>query len=84
MAQGEVFLRVLASLVWWTVEFASLESAHGRLEAEFDSSKDLIAEGIPPEHLVAAGFGQYRPVNAGDTAEACKRNRCIELKLTGR
>lgn len=46
--------------------------------------KDLIAEGIPPEHLVAAGFAQYHPVDSGDTEEAYKRNRRIELKLTSR
>jgi chemotaxis protein MotB len=46
--------------------------------------KDLIAEGIPPEHLVAAGFAQYHPVDTGDTPEAYRRNRRIELKLTSR
>jgi chemotaxis protein MotB len=46
--------------------------------------KDLIAEGIPPEHLVAAGFAHYHPVDAGDTPEAYQRNRRIELKLTSR
>jgi chemotaxis protein MotB len=46
--------------------------------------KDLIAEGIPPEHLVAAGFAQYHPVDPGDTPEAFRRNRRIELKLTSR
>jgi chemotaxis protein MotB len=46
--------------------------------------KDLITEGIPPEHLVAAGFAQYHPVDTGDTPEAFRRNRRIELKLTSR
>ena len=46
--------------------------------------KDLIAEGVPPEHLVAAGFGQYHPIDPGDSEEAFKRNRRIELKLTSR
>ncbi len=46
--------------------------------------KDLIAEGIPPEHLVAAGFAHYHPVDTGDTPEAYQRNRRIELKLTSR
>jgi chemotaxis protein MotB len=46
--------------------------------------KDLIAEGIPPEHLVAAGFAQYHPLDPGDTPEAFRRNRRIELKLTSR
>ncbi|MGD8842209.1 MAG: peptidoglycan -binding protein [Gammaproteobacteria bacterium] len=46
--------------------------------------KDLIEQGVPPEHLVAAGFAQYHPVDPGNTAEAYRRNRRIELKLTSR
>jgi chemotaxis protein MotB len=46
--------------------------------------KYLIAQGVPPEHLVAAGFAQYHPVDTGDTPEAYRRNRRIELKLTSR
>lgn len=46
--------------------------------------KYLIDQGIPAEHLVAAGFGQYHPIDPGDSAEALRRNRRIELKLTSR
>jgi chemotaxis protein MotB len=46
--------------------------------------KYLIAQGVPPEHLVAAGFAQYHPLDTGDTPEAYRRNRRIELKLTSR
>ena len=46
--------------------------------------KDMISEGIPPEHLVAAGFAQYHPLDPGDSPEAFRRNRRIELKLTSR
>lgn len=46
--------------------------------------KYLIAQGIAPEHLVAAGFAQYHPLDEGDTPEAYRRNRRIELKLTSR
>jgi chemotaxis protein MotB len=46
--------------------------------------KYLITEGIPPDHLVAAGFAQYHPVDPADTSEAYRRNRRIELKLTSR
>lgn len=42
----------------------------------------LIAEGVPPEHLVAAGFGEYQPLDTGETEQAYRRNRRIELKLT--
>ena len=42
------------------------------------------ALGFPPERLAATGFGEYRPVNNADTAEARAQNRRIELKLTER
>lgn len=44
----------------------------------------LIDRGINPEHLVAAGFGEFQPLDPGDTEEAYARNRRIELKLTER
>jgi len=44
----------------------------------------LIAQGIPAEHLVAAGFGEYQPVDPRDTEDAYRKNRRIELKLTER
>jgi chemotaxis protein MotB len=42
--------------------------------------KFLNSQGIPNDHLVAAGYGQYQPLSLMDTA----RNRRIELKLTNR
>jgi chemotaxis protein MotB len=44
----------------------------------------LIAKGVSPQHLVAAGFGEYQPLDAERTEEAFRRNRRIELKLTER
>jgi len=46
--------------------------------------KFLISEGIDPDHLVAAGFGEHHPIDRGDSEEALRRNRRIELKLTQR
>jgi chemotaxis protein MotB len=40
--------------------------------------------GFPPERLAATGFGEYRPVAAGDSPAALAANRRIELKLTER
>ena len=40
--------------------------------------------GFPPDRLAATGFGEYRPVAPGDSAEARAQNRRIELKLTER
>jgi len=45
----------------------------------------LIREGgIPPERLVAAGFGEFRPLDPGESEAAFRRNRRIEFKLTER
>jgi chemotaxis protein MotB len=44
----------------------------------------LISRGISPQRLVAAGFGEFQPLDAGTTEEAYRRNRRIELKLTER
>jgi chemotaxis protein MotB len=44
----------------------------------------LIARGISPTHLVAAGFGEFQPLDLSDTDEAKAKNRRIELKLTER
>lgn len=44
----------------------------------------LIAAGLPPNRLVAAGFGEYQPIDAGTGPEALARNRRIEFKLTER
>ena len=46
--------------------------------------KYLIDKGISPNHLVAAGFGEFQPLEAGDGEEANAKNRRIELKLTER
>jgi chemotaxis protein MotB len=44
----------------------------------------MIANGVQPKHLVAAGFGEFQPIDPGSTEEAKSRNRRIELKLTER
>jgi len=44
----------------------------------------LIGKGVSPQHLVAAGFGEFQPLDPGQSDEAYRRNRRIELKLTER
>jgi chemotaxis protein MotB len=44
----------------------------------------LISKGFSPQHLAAAGFGEFQPIDTGTTEEAYRRNRRIELKLTER
>ncbi|MCB1441192.1 MAG: OmpA family protein, partial [Nitratireductor sp.] len=46
--------------------------------------KYLISRGVSPQRLVAAGFGEYQPLDPANTDEARARNRRIELKLTER
>jgi chemotaxis protein MotB len=46
--------------------------------------KFLIAEGVPPERLTAAGYGEFQPLDDRDDEIGRRRNRRIELKLTSR
>ena len=64
----------------------------GRFRTNWDLSaaraisvvRSLIDKGVSPERLVAAGFGEFRPLDPEDNEEAYARNRRIELKLTQR
>lgn len=44
----------------------------------------LMQQGIAPQHLVAAGFGEFQPIDTGISDAALAKNRRIELKLTER
>ena len=44
----------------------------------------LAREGIAPQHLAAAGFGEFQPLDPAQDPTAFARNRRIELKLTQR
>lgn len=44
----------------------------------------LAGKGVDPHRLVAAGFGEYQPIEPGDSPDALRKNRRIELKLTER
>jgi len=46
--------------------------------------KYLISRGVPPNRLVAAGYGEFAPLEDGNSEEVLRRNRRIELKLTNR
>jgi len=46
--------------------------------------KFLIDAGIEPNRLVAAGFGQYQPIDPRHDEIGYRRNRRIEFKLTER
>ncbi len=44
----------------------------------------LISQGIPPDRVAARGFAEFQPLDPGDSEEAYRRNRRIEIKLTTR
>ncbi len=44
----------------------------------------LRDEGLPANRLVAAGYGEFHPLDARDNDEARRLNRRIELKITQR
>ena len=44
----------------------------------------LIDKGVKPSRLIAAGFGEFQPIDPGATEDAYRRNRRIEFKLTER
>lgn len=44
----------------------------------------LASRGVSPKHLVAAGYGEFAPLEEGSSEDVLRRNRRIELKLTNR
>lgn len=44
----------------------------------------LAGQGIAEERMAAAGFSKFHPIVEGDTEEAYRKNRRIEIKLTSR
>jgi len=64
----------------------------GRWESNWELStaravnvvKFLIDQGIRPERLAAAGFGEFQPLDAGTSPDALARNRRIEIKVDAR
>ena len=46
--------------------------------------KLLVQDGIPANRLAATGFGEYQPLDSGETPAAYAKNRRIEIRLTDR
>jgi chemotaxis protein MotB len=42
----------------------------------------LVTRGVSPNRLVAAGFGEFTPLDPAENDDAYRRNRRIEFKLT--
>lgn len=41
----------------------------------------LVADGVPAARLVAAGYGEHRPMSANDSPEGRARNRRVEVLI---
>jgi OOP family OmpA-OmpF porin len=59
-------------------EVMNLELSQARAEAV---RLALIGRGVPPEQLVAEGYGESRPIADNDTAEGRETNRRISFSL---
>ncbi len=46
--------------------------------------KYMITRGVSANRLVAAGYGEFQPIEQGSSDETLQKNRRIELKLTNR
>jgi chemotaxis protein MotB len=46
--------------------------------------KFLMMQGIPPERLAAAGFGEFNPIDQRDAPDALAKNRRIEIRMDQR
>ena len=71
---------------------ADRQAVHGRFASNWELSAErainvvrlLAAQGIAPNHLAAAGFGEFQPLDSAATPAAYAKNRRIELRLTDR
>ena len=67
-----------------------IQSAQFRSNWELSASRAisvvryLIAKGVSPQRLAAAGFGEFQPIDQAESPDALARNRRIELKVTER
>ncbi len=80
----------------WIIRVDGHTDARGINTAEFPSNWYLSAaraisvvnyfesQGVPSRRLVAAGFGEYHPIDPARNQTAYTRNRRIELKLDSR
>jgi chemotaxis protein MotB len=44
----------------------------------------LLIRGFSPQHILAGAYGEFQPIDEGDSDDALRRNRRIELKITER
>ena len=46
--------------------------------------KELIADGVDPHRMFAAGYGEYHPIATNATAKGREKNRRVEIHFYGR
>jgi chemotaxis protein MotB len=71
---------------------ADRQAVHGKFASNWELSAErainvvrlLAANGIPANRLAAAGFGEFQPIDNGNSTAAYAKNRRIELRLTDR
>lgn len=88
--------RQIPSEVDWVIQVDGHTDARPIASREFPSNwelssaraisvvKYLASRGVSPRRLVAAGYGEFAPLEDGAADEIMRRNRRIELKLTNR
>ena len=86
----------IPSDIAWVMRIDGHTDIHPIATPEFPSNWELSAaraisvvrylmdKGVPANRLVAAGFGEFQPIDPGTSDEALRKNRRIELKLTER
>jgi len=86
----------IPSAIAWVMRIDGHTDIHPIATPEFPSNWELssaraisvvrylMQQGVPPNRLVAAGFGEFQPIDPATSDEALRKNRRIELKLTER
>lgn len=92
-SQSEMLLKAIAEALGRCADAKVEISGHTDNQGDPDDNMELseeralavvewlVAAGISPDRLKAAGYGDTRPVAANDTAEGRAQNRRIEFKL---
>ena len=88
--------RLIPPDIGWVMRVDGHTDTRAIASAQFKSNWDLSAaraiavvrylmsKGVSPQRLVAAGFGEFDPIDPGTGEDALAHNRRIELKLTER
>jgi chemotaxis protein MotB len=88
--------RTIPKEIAWSLQVEGHTDSRAIASAQFPSNwelsnaratsvvKHLIIRGVPPQRLVAAGHGEFQPLEEGASEDALRRNRRIEVRLLER